>query len=120
MKDLGRLKYFLGVEVARGPNDFVLCQRKFALDIVSEVEQLGAWPAVVPMEPNHQIALSTRKELDNLESYRRLVCRLIYLCFTRPDLSYSVHVLSQFMQLPREDHLDVALRVVQYLKGNPG
>ena len=46
--------------------------------------------------------------------------RLIYLCFTRPDLSYSVHVLSQFMQKPRIEHWDAALRVVRYLKRNPG
>ena len=42
MKDLGALKYFLGVEVARGPDGFVLYQRKYALDLVSKVGFLGA------------------------------------------------------------------------------
>ena len=120
MKDLGRLKYFLGVEVARGPAGFVLCQRKYALDIISETGLLGARPAAVPLEQNHRLALSTSNELDDPELYRRLVGRLIYLCFTRPDLSYSVHVLSQFMQKPRIEHWDAALRVVRYLKRNPG
>ena len=46
--------------------------------------------------------------------------RLIYLSVTRPDLAYSVHILSQFMQAPRIDHWDAALRVVCYLKGTPG
>ena len=50
--------------------------------------------------------------------YCRLVGRLIYLCFTRPDLSYSVHVLSQFIQQPRVEHWTTALRVMRYLKGN--
>jgi len=90
MKDLGVLKYFLGVEVARGPDGFVPCQRKYALDIISEASLLGARPAGVPLEQNHQLALSTSKELSDPAPYRRLVGRLIYLCFTQPELSYSV------------------------------
>ena len=46
--------------------------------------------------------------------------RLIYLSFTRPDLAYTVHILAQFMQHPRQHHWDVALRCVRYLKGCPG
>ena len=52
--------------------------------------------------------------------YRRLVGRLIYLTITRLELSYCVHILAQFMQQPKQDHLATALRVVHYLKGNPG
>ena len=33
-KDLGKLKYFLGVKVAQGPEGIFLCQRKYALDII--------------------------------------------------------------------------------------
>ncbi|KAJ8626780.1 hypothetical protein MRB53_020087 [Persea americana] len=109
-----------GVEVASGPDGFVLCQRKYALDIITEVGLLGAKPVSVPLEQNHRLALSTSTELQNPEPYRRLVGRLIYLCFTRPELSYSVHVLSQFMKQPREEHWNAALRVVRYLKGHPG
>ncbi|XP_048489827.1 uncharacterized mitochondrial protein AtMg00810-like [Beta vulgaris subsp. vulgaris] len=58
--------------------------------------------------------------LDDPEKYRCLVARLIYLSFTRPDLAYAVHILSQFMHAPRVDHWDAALRIVRYLKGNPG
>ena len=44
------------------------------------------------------------------------MCHLIYLVVTRPNLAYSVHVLSQFMHEPRQGHWDVILRVVKYLK----
>jgi len=63
--------------------------------------------------------LADGRFLDDAERYRRLVGRLIYLYFTCPELSYCVHVLSQFMQHPREEHWHAALRVVRYLKGNP-
>ncbi|XP_039159628.1 uncharacterized mitochondrial protein AtMg00810-like [Eucalyptus grandis] len=48
--------------------------------------------------------------------YQRLVGKLIYLTMTRPDISYAVHTLSQFMHSPKQSHLDAALKVVKYLK----
>lgn len=72
------------------------------------------------MEQNHKLALASGKPLEDFESYRRLVGRLIYLGVTLPDLAYSVNILSQFMQHPREEHWEAALRVVRYLKKNSG
>lgn len=120
MKDLGVLKYFLGIEVARNPNGIFLCQRKYSLDIISEVGLLGAKLAPFPIEQNHQLARASGDLLSNPEAYRRLVGRLIYLTVTYPDLAYSVHVLSQFLQAPRREHWEAALHVVRYLKGSPG
>ncbi|RVW38919.1 Retrovirus-related Pol polyprotein from transposon RE2 [Vitis vinifera] len=120
MKDLGVLKHFLGIEVARSSAGLFLCQRKYTLDIVSEAGLLGAKPCGFPIEQNHRLGLENGELLSNLESYRRLVGRLIYLAVTHPDLAYSVHILSQFMQEPRIEHWEAALRVVRYLKGTPG
>lgn len=52
------------------------------------------------------------------EKFRRLIGRLLYLNLSRPDLSYSVQQLSQFMSCPRQPHWDAAMHVVRYLKGN--
>lgn len=120
MKDLGKLKYFLGIEVARSQEGLFLSQRKYALDILADVGLLGGRPVEFPIEQNHQLGKSTAPLLSNPQKYRRLVGRLIYLTATRPDLAYAVHTLSQFMQQPTLDHWDAGLRVVRYLKGSPG
>ena len=93
-RELGPLKYFLGIEVARNEKGLFLCQRKYALEIVEECGLLGAKPIEFPMETNHKLALATGKLLSDPTQYRRLVGRLIYLTLTRPELSYSVHILS--------------------------
>lgn len=74
-----------------------MCQRKYALDIISEAGLLGAKPADFPIEQNHKLALADSPFLDDAEKYKRLIGRLIYLYMTRPDLAYSVHILFQFM-----------------------
>ncbi|GJW64399.1 retrovirus-related pol polyprotein from transposon TNT 1-94 [Tanacetum coccineum] len=85
-----------------------------------EAGLLGAKPTDLPLEQNHQLPLANGKPLVDPEPYRRLVGSLIYLSVTRPDLSYCVHMLAQFMQSPLQEHWDATLRVVRYLKGSPG
>lgn len=100
MKNLGPVKYFLGIEIERNPTDIYLCQRKYATDIVEEMGLLGCRPAGSPIDQNHKLALADGDLLGDPETYRRLVGRLICLAATRPDLTYSIHILSQFMHAP--------------------
>lgn len=120
MKDLGSLKYSLGLEIAHGKKGLFISQRKYTLNILSEAGLLGAKPANTLMEQNHNLARSEAKLFTKPEKYRRLIGRLIYLTITRPNLCYSVHVLAQFMGAPRIDLWEDALRVLRYLKGFPG
>ncbi|KAK3037778.1 hypothetical protein RJ639_030697 [Escallonia herrerae] len=94
--------------------------RKYALDILSESGLSASKPAAFPMEQNHGLALAGGPLLSDPGPYRRLIGRLVYLTITRPDICYAVHVLSKFMQSPRSQHWDVALRVLRYLKAAPG
>lgn len=87
---------------------------------MTEVGLLGAKRVSIPIEQQHKLALSTSLLMTDPERYRRLVGRLIYLSATHPNLTSSVHILSQFMQAPRVDHWKAALRVVRYLKGTSG
>ena len=63
MKDLGVLKYFLGIEIARGLARLFLCQRKYTLDILTECGMLGAKPFTFPMEQHHRLVANNRAPL---------------------------------------------------------
>ena len=94
LKDLGPLKYFLGIECARSSTGLVLCQRKYALEILQEAGLTDCKPASTPFPPGHSLATSTSATIRDPNKYRRLVGRLIYLTITRSNLAYSVHLLS--------------------------
>jgi hypothetical protein len=119
IKDLGSMKYFLGMEVARSDKGIFISQRKYILDLLEETGMLGCKPADSPIEANHHLC-SNVGELTENERYQRLVGRLIYLSHTRPDISYAVGIVSQFMHEPRTSHLDAVYRILRYLKSAPG
>ncbi|KAL0539936.1 hypothetical protein IC582_024157 [Cucumis melo] len=120
IKDLRNLKYFLGMEVARSKECISVPQRKYTLDLLIEIGMLGCHPADTPIEFNFKLGNSYEQVPIDKEQYQRLVGKLIYLSHTRPDISFPVSVVSQFMQAPFEKHMESVNRIMRYLKNTPG
>jgi hypothetical protein len=116
MKDLGELRYFLGIEVIQSPKGIWLLQRQYASNKLSEYGMTGCKPISIPLEQNVKLSADEGDPLEDTNVYRCIVGSLIYMTITRPDLSYEVGVVSQFMQTPRKPHLNAVRRILRYIK----
>ncbi|XP_050896612.1 uncharacterized mitochondrial protein AtMg00810-like [Lathyrus oleraceus] len=119
-KDLGKLHYFLGIEVAQSKDGLVISQQKYAMGILEETSLLNAKPADTPMDPSVKLLPNQGEPLSDLGRYRRLVGKLNYLTVTRPNISFAVSVVSQFFNSPCQEHMTVVIWILRYIKCAPG
>ncbi|XP_017191120.2 uncharacterized mitochondrial protein AtMg00810-like [Malus domestica] len=117
IKDLGKLKYFLGIKMETFQRGLFLNQRKYVMDLLEEVKFTDCKPVVTPIDS--KLKLTTDGEaLKNVTYYQRLVGKLIYLTITRPDITFVVSLVSQFMHAPTVEHLNIVKKILHYLKGS--
>ena len=96
IKDLGSLKHFLGIEVARSKDGIFISQRQYVLDLLKETGMLESKAVDTPMDPNQKLSDDPSGEPVEKGRYQRLVGKLIYLSHTRPNIAFAVSVASQF------------------------
>ncbi|XP_019106129.1 uncharacterized mitochondrial protein AtMg00810-like [Beta vulgaris subsp. vulgaris] len=120
IKDLGPLSYFLGLEVTRLSNGIILSQRKFTKELLAECELDTSKPAKTPLPLNLQLLADSGDFYADPSHYRCLVGKLNFLTHTRPDISYGVQTLSQFLQAPRTPHLKALHHLLRYVAGSVG
>ena len=123
IKDLGELKYFLGIEMCRSKEGLFMSQRKYTLDILKEAGDLGGRHAKTPLEEGYKVLREGEYEdtpFEDVKQYRRMVGKLIYLTITRPDVCFAVNQVSQHMQTPKVHHWNMVERILRYLREAPG
>jgi hypothetical protein len=116
MSDLGHLRHFLGIEIST-PEGFFLSQEKYIQDLLDRASLTNHRSAETPMELNVHLVATDGEPLKDPTRYCHIVGSLVYLGVTRPDISYSVHILSQFVSAPTQIHYSHLLRVLCYLRG---
>ncbi|KAL0641316.1 hypothetical protein Bca4012_103701 [Brassica carinata] len=123
IKDLGEMKYFLGIEICRSKEGLFMSQRKYTLDLLKGAGAYGGKTARMPMEDGYKVPregeIEDSKPYQDPKLYRKLVGKLIYLTITRPDICFAVNHVSQHMQVPKEHHWRMVERILMYLNGSP-
>ncbi|KAL2227998.1 UNVERIFIED_CONTAM: Retrovirus-related Pol polyprotein from transposon RE1 [Sesamum indicum] len=117
IKDLGEARFFLGLEICRSSEGIMISQTKYIHDIISDVGLTYGKATNTPLPAGIKLSSTDSEQLQNPEPYRRLLGRLLYLGFSRPDICYGTQQLSQHMQHPSKFHWEAAIHMVKYLKG---
>jgi histone deacetylase 1/2 len=117
LKDLGNLHYFLGIEVKRKEGGLVLSQERYAVDILVRTGMNKSKPIDTPLSSNEKLSLEGRTKLspDDATRYRSVVGALQYLTLTRPDISFTVNKVCQFLHAPTTLHWSAIKRILQYV-----
>jgi histone deacetylase 1/2 len=118
VKDLGTLHYFLGLEVATYGSGLLMTQKKYSLDILHGAGMLKCKPTATPMSSTEKITAvdGTLLTSDEATEYRSIVGGLQYLTITRPDISYAVNRVCQYLHTPRDTHWAAVKRILRYVQ----
>lgn len=117
MSNLGKLTYYLGIEVEQGDGYIQLKQTGYAKKILNKAGMLDCNSMKIPMHPKEIISKDEGGTPVDPTNFKSLIGGLRYLVHTRPDLAYSVGVVSRFMEKPTSMHLNAAKRILRYVKG---
>jgi histone deacetylase 1/2 len=118
LKDLGDLHYFLGIEVHKMDDGILLNQTKYAQDILTRVGMTDCTGVTTPLSSSEKITAHQGDLLgpDDSTNYRSMVGALQYLTLTRPDISFAVNKVCQYLHAPTTVHWTAAKRILRYVK----
>lgn len=117
MSDLGKMRYFLGIEVVQFDGGVFISQMKYVIEVLRRFGMEHSNPVENPMVPGFKISKDENGvEMDG-SFFKQLIGSLMYLTATRPDIMYAVSLLSRYMSRPTEVHYSAAKRILRYLQG---
>jgi hypothetical protein len=117
LKDLGPLHYFLDIDVKRTTTGLVLSQEKYANDLLRHAGMSACKSVVTPLSSTEKLSAQGEALSSNdATKYRSIVGALQYLTLKRPDISFAVNKLCQYIHSPTTLHWTVVKRILRFIK----
>lgn len=116
MTDLGKMRFFLGVEILQKEDGIYMCQRKFAREVLERFEMNSSNGVSSPVVPGTKVSKKGGGAVLDVTLYKQMIGSLMYLTVTRPDLTFAVGMASHFMENPTKAHYQVVKRILRYVK----
>ena len=120
MTDLGKMRYFLGLEVLQRSDGVFISQKKYALEVLQRFGMDKSNSVHNPIVPGFKLVKDEGGVKVDKTYYKQIMGSLIYLAATRPNMMFVVSLISRYMENPTKLHLQAAKRVLRYLKGITG
>ncbi|PNX86621.1 copia-type polyprotein [Trifolium pratense] len=115
--DLGKMKYFLGVEVNQSEQGIFIHQQKYGTEILKRFGMEECNKACSPIVTRCKLVKDENGKTIDATTYKQIIGCLMYLLATRPDLTFAVCLAARYMERPTEMHLAAVKRIMRYLKG---
>jgi len=114
---LGELGFFLGLHISQQNNGIFISQSKYIREMLKIFQMEECKPVSTPMIIGCKLSKDdTSPEVDQ-KLYRSMICSLLYVTASRPDVMHAVGLVGRFQEAPRENHLQAVKRIFRYLKG---
>ncbi|GAA0174522.1 transmembrane signal receptor [Lithospermum erythrorhizon] len=114
--DLGKLSYFLDINVTHHSGGLFLSQKKYAEAVIARARMSSCNPSATPIDTKSKLGVVSGTPYKDPTLFRSLACAWQYLTFTRPDISYAFQQLCLFMHAPMSDHMLSLKRVLRYIQ----
>ncbi|XP_068498261.1 uncharacterized mitochondrial protein AtMg00810-like [Phaseolus vulgaris] len=117
MSMMGKLSFFLGLQIKQTKEGIFLCQSKYCKENLKKFEMENCKVATTPMSTNCNMSAGEAGTIVDQTKYRGFISSLLYLTTSRPDIMFVVCLCARFQSSPRESHFKAAKRILKYLKG---
>jgi histone deacetylase 1/2 len=119
LKDLSDLHYFLGIEVKKSANGLVLSQTRYAEEVIKRASMHHSKPVNMPLSSVEKLSAVEGQKLglEDSTNYRNIVGAMQYLTLTRPDISFAVNKVCQFLHAPTSVHWSAIKHILRYIHG---